>query len=217
MFVVPQIADVGFLLFCLLGKTSFVMALAGELDLNICVLSLSERGLTDDKLNMLFQTLPAKSILLLEDIDAVFSSREANSERVTVTFSGLLNALDGVVTSSERIVFMTTNHIERLDPALIRPGRVDVKEYVGLASEYQIKQMFETFYPEHTHLSAQFHSALRDIPISPATLQSHFIIHLDDPQGAVDNIQQMIKEQQEHTKRQQERQKQRQTITIPNI
>lgn len=49
-----------------------------------------------------------------------------------VTFSGLLNCLDGVASTEARILFMTTNYLERLDPALIRPGRVDVKEYIGM-------------------------------------------------------------------------------------
>lgn len=48
-----------------------------------------------------------------------------------VTFSGLLNCLDGVASAEARIMFMTTNYLERLDPALVRPGRVDVKEYIG--------------------------------------------------------------------------------------
>jgi SpoVK/Ycf46/Vps4 family AAA+-type ATPase len=48
-------------------------------------------------------------------------SREYQSH---VTFSGLLNVLDGVASAEERILFMTTNHIERLDPALIRTGHL---------------------------------------------------------------------------------------------
>ena len=43
-----------------------------------------------------------------------------------VSFSGLLNALDGVRSQEGRIVFMSTNHIEKLDPALLRPGRADL-------------------------------------------------------------------------------------------
>lgn len=49
-----------------------------------------------------------------------------------VTFSGLLNCLDGVASTEARILFMTTNYLDRLDPALVRPGRVDVKEYIGM-------------------------------------------------------------------------------------
>lgn len=68
-----------------------------------------------------------------------------------VTFSGLLNALDGVASSEERIIFMTTNHIERLDDALIRPGRVDLKEYIGDATPQQAKRLFVRFYGSARH------------------------------------------------------------------
>jgi mitochondrial chaperone BCS1 len=52
-----------------------------------------------------------------------------------VTFSGLLNALDGVRSQEGRILVMTTNHIEKLDPALKRPGRADVHVKLDHASE----------------------------------------------------------------------------------
>lgn len=52
---------------------------------------------------------------------------QAGVKRSGVTFSGLLNAIDGVASQEGRLFFMTTNHIEKLDPALIRPGRCDVK------------------------------------------------------------------------------------------
>ncbi len=57
-----------------------------------------------------------------------------------------MNALDGVASGEERIVFMTTNHLERLDPALIRPGRVDVAELVDDATPEQAKTLFTRFY-----------------------------------------------------------------------
>ena len=46
-------------------------------------------------------------------------------------FQGLLNVLDGIVDTPGRIVVMTTNHIETLDPALIRPGRIDKRICLG--------------------------------------------------------------------------------------
>lgn len=151
------------------GKTSMVQALAGEMDLNICLLNLSERGLTDDRLTHLLSMAPERSILLLEDIDAAFPSRLAadaqkfdaqasatssSSRQVpptreyqtSVTFSGLLNALDGVASGESRIVVMTTNHVERLDTALIRPGRVDLIEELGDADEDMARGLFERFY-----------------------------------------------------------------------
>ena len=55
---------------------AFSMALAGELQYSICVLNLSERSLSDDRLNHLMNVAPQQSIILLEDIDAAFVSRE---------------------------------------------------------------------------------------------------------------------------------------------
>ena len=125
------------------------MALAGYLDYNICLLNLSERGMSDDRLTHLLSNAPERSILLLEDIDAAFTGRQTAAEdgyQTNVTFSGLLNALDGVASGESRIVFMTTNHAERLDPALIRPGRVDAIVELGDAEPEQVRRLFKRFY-----------------------------------------------------------------------
>jgi chaperone BCS1 len=63
-----------------------------------------------------------------------------------VTFSGFLNALDGVASGEERLIFMTTNHVEKLDPALIRPGRVDLIEKIDDATPEQARILFGRFY-----------------------------------------------------------------------
>ncbi len=63
-----------------------------------------------------------------------------------MTFSGFLNALDGVASGEERIIFLTTNHIERLDSALIRPGRVDLASLVDDAVPEQARTLFTNFY-----------------------------------------------------------------------
>jgi len=131
------------------GKTSFIQALAGSLSYDICLLNLAERGFTDDKLNHLLSNAPERSFILIEDVDAAFSKRVQTGEdgyQSAVTFSGFLNALDGVASGEERIVFMTTNHLERLDPALIRPGRVDMAELVDDATPDQAKTLFIRFY-----------------------------------------------------------------------
>lgn len=181
------------------GKSSFITALAGELEYSICVLNLSDRGLSDDRLNHLLSVAPQQSIILLEDIDAAFVSRE-DSERVKsayeglsrVTFSGLLNTLDGVASTEARIVFMTTNFLERLDPALIRPGRVDLKVEIGHASQHQIAQMFQRFYPEQPVDQAVLFAERvwgQARPVSMAQLQGYFLCHKSDPLAAVQNVE----------------------------
>ena len=56
------------------------------------------------------------------------------------------NIVDGIASSEGHILCLTTNHIVRLDPALIRPGRVDRKLMVGPANAQQISTMFKRFY-----------------------------------------------------------------------
>lgn len=61
--------------------------------------------------------------------------------------SGLLNALDGIVSVHGRIMFMTTNHPEQLDNALIRPGRIDLKIEIGYVNDEIFRQFFTKFFP----------------------------------------------------------------------
>ncbi|ETN58949.1 mitochondrial chaperone BCS1 [Anopheles darlingi] len=182
------------------GKSSFITALAGEIEFGICLLNLSERGLTDDRLNHLMNVAPQQSIILLEDIDAAFVSRQDTLQQKAafeglnrVTFSGLLNCLDGVASTEARIVFMTTNYLERLDPALIRPGRVDVKEYVGHCSRHQLEQMFRRFY-SGTDAEANARLFAEKVAadgrnVSPAQVQGYFMVHkVSDQQTVLDNV-----------------------------
>lgn len=177
------------------GKTSFIQAIAGELDYNICLLNLSERNLTDDRLNHLMNHIPNRSILVLEDVDAAFNKREQSQDQgytSGVTFSGLLNALDGVASAEECITFMTTNHPEKLDPALLRPGRVDLKVLIDNASEFQVQKMFLKFYENDHENCEKFMNAYRELRISnvsTANFQGLFVYNKKDPQGAIDMIE----------------------------
>ncbi|XP_076685315.1 mitochondrial chaperone BCS1 isoform X2 [Andrena cerasifolii] len=183
------------------GKSSFITALAGELERGICVLNLSERGLTDDRLNHLLAMAPQQTIVLLEDIDAAFSSREESKDVKgaydglnRVTFSGLLNCLDGVASAEARILFMTTNYLERLDPALVRPGRVDVKEYIGWCSARQVEQMFLRFYKNAgdraNEIAAQFAKEVMSQKrnVSPAQIQGFFMFYKNSPNDVLKNV-----------------------------
>ncbi|KAI0779603.1 P-loop containing nucleoside triphosphate hydrolase protein [Fomes fomentarius] len=165
------------------GKSSLIHAIAGELMLDIYVVSLSSSWINDSTLTTLMGRVPARCIVLLEDLDAAFtrstsrdgtsngspegksedkaaeqtSSTSASARRTrkndqlsdvnTLSLSGLLNALDGVAASEGRLLFATTNHLERLDPALSRPGRMDVWIEFKNASKWQAEQLFRNFFP----------------------------------------------------------------------
>lgn len=87
-----------------------------------------------------------------------------------MTFSGFLNALDGVASGEERVIFMTTNHPERLDPALIRPGRVDLSALIDDATPEQARRLFLQFYgdseevgsKELVHMGEQVEAIVKD-------------------------------------------------------
>merc|ERR1719326_1657771 len=69
-----------------------------------------------------------------------------SSNKDKLNLSGLLNVLDGVVDTPERILIMTTNHPEQLDPALIRPGRIDKKIMLGYMKPNHTVSMIEHYF-----------------------------------------------------------------------
>ncbi|KAF9294687.1 hypothetical protein BGZ88_003498 [Linnemannia elongata] len=126
------------------GKTSFIVALAGHLRMNVCIVNLGISGFNDKQLNKLLNSAPRNSILLMEDVDAALIKRKAGKDQEgenNVTLSGILNSLDGITAQEGSVVFMTTNHIQKLAPALIRPGRCDRKLLFDYADEHQIRGM----------------------------------------------------------------------------
>ncbi len=161
------------------GKTSMAFALAGELRLNLCWLSLTNPKLNDQTIAMLLQKTPARSLILIEDVDAFFAARQKQDERIAVSFSGLLNALDGVAAQEGRIVFLTTNHREQLDAALIRPGRIDVEFKLDLASREQIATMLLRFHADKQAEIAAFVSELPERTLSPAQIQQALLAHVE--------------------------------------
>lgn len=166
------------------GKTSVAFALAGELRLNLCWLSLTNPKLNDQTISMLLQKTPARSLILIEDVDAFFAARQKQDERIAVSFSGLLNALDGVAAQEGRIIFLTTNHRELLDAALIRPGRIDVEFKLDLATREQIASMFMRFHPTEQAAVDALVAELPERALSPAQIQQALLSNADVQQAA---------------------------------
>ncbi|KAH9996395.1 P-loop containing nucleoside triphosphate hydrolase protein [Russula compacta] len=143
------------------GKTSLIQSLAGELGLDIYVLSLSSLGMNDKTLTTLMGNVPTRCILLLEDLDDAFITASMAHAQVaaeanagpTLTLSGFLNNLDWIAVAEGRLFFATTNHIERIDPALSRPGRMDVWINFTNATKGQAEGLFKHFFPSKRSVS----------------------------------------------------------------
>ncbi|XP_011025849.1 PREDICTED: putative cell division cycle ATPase [Populus euphratica] len=116
------------------GKSSLIAAMANYLKFDIYELELTSLSSNSDLRRVLLSTT-SRSILVIEDIDCSVQTRDRqqggdqyDGSNSRLTLSGLLNFIDGLWSScgDERIIVFTTNHKDRLDPALLRPGRMDV-------------------------------------------------------------------------------------------
>ncbi|KAI1425013.1 P-loop containing nucleoside triphosphate hydrolase protein [Xylaria sp. FL1777] len=211
------------------GKSSLSTALAGEFGLDLyevkipCVAS-------DQDLEQMFLEIPPQCIVLLEDVDAIWTDRDSEKDesqtaaRSSCTLSGLLNVLDGVGSAEGRIVIMTTNKPDRLDSALVRPGRVDMKVMLGNISRKSAEQMFvrmftpdigisplitkdrydvtdsngESLLPEFEtlqELALDFASQIPEDTFTPSQLQGFFQLHLNSATEAVANISDWVEKE----------------------
>jgi chaperone BCS1 len=174
------------------GKSSLATALASHFGLDIAILTLGGNRLDDEGLRDLLSDVPKNTIVLIEDIDCIYDQREVKDDDCKVTFSGLLNAIDGVAAGEGRILMMTTNHPEKLDPALIRPGRADLRVDIGWPDAGQISRMFERFFPGTTPTqNLRFIEALPTTQVSMAALQAH-LSKYSDAEEAIRTAQEAI-------------------------
>lgn len=223
------------------GKTSLALALAGRFGLELYLLHMpSVRD--DDSLEKLFTALPPRCMVLLEDIDAVGIKRRASRDdsesesdsdddndddayrgRSSCTLSGLLNVLDGVASQEGRIVLMTSNFAEKLDKALVRPGRVDRMIYLGHISPRSCELMFLRMYAPDVHggspadravtlpadelerIAREFSNHIPEGVFTPAQLQGYLLNYRDSPLDASTNIAQWVKDEVEIIGRAKER------------
>jgi len=183
------------------GKTSLIQAIASQFEHNLCHVHLTHPHLTDESLRAAVNQAPRRSLLIFEDVDAIFGKdREKLISDSPLTFSGLLNALDGVGKADGQIFLLTTNHRERLNPALIRNGRADVHIEFTHATDEQIAGMYMRFYPFATlQLRQRFVERLRVVLagrfVTTAALQHYFIAHRrSSAADAIDAVQEVVDE-----------------------
>ena len=163
------------------GKTSLIAGLASRFDRNLCYLTLCHKDMTDDTLKSCVHKTPRRSIIILEDVDALFAKdRSKKNADCALTFSGLLNSLDGIGAATGQIFVLTTNERHNLDEALIRHGRVDLQvEFMDCVPE-QAAAMWEQFYPASADLAGRFSeklfAALAGRQLSTAALQGFFVL-----------------------------------------
>ena len=173
------------------GKTSLIRALASHYNMSIFMVNVA--GISDTGLIEKIIDMPKKSILVLEDIDCVGvkgMNRDSDESSnigsmvsgTTLTLSGLLNALDGIIPLDEKMVIMTTNHVDKLDPALIRSGRCDLRVELKPLTKPEIEQFIELYYGKKV-------SVPDNLSIRGSDLQSLYLEFKDDLELFLQNVE----------------------------
>lgn len=160
------------------GKSTTVAVIASHFRIPLYVLQ-PNSAFSDGYLTRLLSDLPPRCVLLCEDIDAAFKKRKETDDSTqvggqpAVTFSGFLNAIDGIAASEGRLLFLTSNYVDKLDSALIRPGRIDMRVNFTHATQSQIVRMHHRFFPNSTPQEAeQWAAQYIDTPMGMSTVQN---------------------------------------------
>jgi len=166
------------------GKTSLIYIIASALDYDICFLNITG-DLDDNSFIKAVHGVPNNSILVIEDIDALFFEREGKS---AVSFSALLNVLDGLGKKNKLITFLTTNHKEKLDNALVRRGRIDVDIKFNYIKEAQFIKMYTYFYPHQLEHKNMIWETIKNKKISTSEIHK-FLFNNRKRKSIIDNIE----------------------------
>lgn len=147
------------------GKTSLIKALASEFDMSIGTVNIND--MSDKSLALGLASTPSNSIILIEDFDSSVATKSRKQHTLrqdgdgeisfqSLTLTGLLNALDGAVPLNDCIVFLTTNHLEMIDPALYRKGRVDHLIEIKEVPPDEVRRHASYLYPSCSFEEVEF-------------------------------------------------------------
>ena len=176
------------------GKSSLIFSLASELNMNVALLHFVA-SMNDLDFMRAMRRIPDNTILVLEDIDVLFESRKKNDENKSgISFSGLLNSLDGLSHIDNQIIFMTTNCKMVLDKALVRPGRIDMDIEFKYSTKAQIKIMFDKFLPKQKEKFTEFYKQIKSLKLTTAILQQYLFgnINCEDILETIDELKGIV-------------------------
>ncbi|KAI3519218.1 hypothetical protein L1887_08245 [Cichorium endivia] len=180
------------------GKSSLIAAMANHLNFDIYDLELTDVK-SNSELRTLLVATANRSILVVEDIDCSMELHDRETgeaakaldrkngkryqEEKKVTLSGFLNFIDGLWSScgDERIIIFTTNRKDKLDPALIRPGRMDVHVHMSYCTPCGFRQLVSNYLGITDHsLLRQIEDLMCEIKVTPAEIAEQ-LLKDDDP------------------------------------
>ncbi|KAI7730432.1 hypothetical protein M8C21_025377 [Ambrosia artemisiifolia] len=152
------------------GKSSLIASMANYLNYDIYDVDLTEVD-SDSKLKSILLEMASKSILVFEDIDQLQNPTGDDKQSRKSTFTRLLNLMDGIWSccGEERIFVFTTKCIDKLDPTLLRAGRMDMHIQMSYCTFSAFKQLaFNYLEVEEHKLFQQIEELLQTVNVTPA-------------------------------------------------
>ncbi|CAN6362464.1 unnamed protein product [Urochloa humidicola] len=197
------------------GKSSLIAAMANYLRFDIYDLELTGVE-SNSQLRKLLVEMENRSILVIEDIDCTMEmkkrkkkksdgdnkkkssprkSSESKKDNDKVTLSGLLNFVDGLWSTSgeERLIVFTTNYKERLDPALLRPGRMDLHIHMGYCTKEAFRILVKNYHSVDDHATyPEIDELMAEVPVTPAQV-AETLMRSEDPDVALRDLVELLK------------------------
>ncbi|KAL2236324.1 AAA-ATPase At2g18193-like [Sesamum indicum] len=193
------------------GKSSLIAAIANYLRFDVYDLELTS-VYSNSELRRILLCTNNKSILVIEDIDCSgqmhdrerdTQSEHEDSSNTKLTLSGLLNFIDGLWSTcgDERIIIFTTNHKEKLDPALLRPGRMDMHIHMGYCTPEGFDVLASNYLGinDHHRLVPEIKRLIREVEITPAEIAEH-LMRSEDVDLALEGVVDLLKQKGEAKK-----------------
>jgi hypothetical protein len=168
------------------GKTSMMRAIATKLNKDIATIDFNQPDLNDNKFIKAFIKIPDDCICVFEDFETLFLENEKSRDN-KISFSCILNFLDGMYTKSDLLTIITTNHLNKIDNAIKRPMRIDHIFNFTYCTKFQTKKMFEIIYPDSNNFN-KLYNIIKNKKYTTCMLQKWFITYLDDDNELIENI-----------------------------
>lgn len=179
------------------GKSSFIVALASLFNKPIYMVNVN--SISDEDFQRQLSNVGEDCFIVIEDIDVSEATAARNAEndpeegkaikKSPLSMSTLLNTLDGIVSLNGNVIFITTNHIDQLDPALTRRGRVDHIVEIQKLTDEEVKEYIQLVYPTSTIPQEMYFE-----PITGCDIQALFLENKENFEGFLESLIFKIKE-----------------------
>lgn len=199
------------------GKSSISKWLACKLNMNLCIIK--EKIYKGGSFASLMENCPENSIIVIEDFDTLFDIEKRTGENnknednqgeikknknmilkegLTITLGEILNAIESPLRKRKTIFTFSSNMQSEIDPALLRPGRIDKIIHLPDATFYQIKRFFLFHFPGEKELSSRFAKMALESKNKLSMAEIRGLLMYRDPERPFQELKRKLSKEKSH-------------------